>query len=451
MAKPMRIVLETWIRKLRERLASLAFQIFIRIASFLIRWWGRQSINWLVRCKFACAVECWKEATGGKPIDFSSDLYRSIEKTVSFYLNRPIYSRASIGWLEGRLLPANFLAWKSTSLTNYEIRQCYRLVLRYRLASIIKNYANIHNFICYRATISFSSLGDSLGEPSGAEYWKDLVRIEKLPKEIRGVQKPEKIYKYVTARIKSIRSDIALQNYRKIDFTISDITGFLTISGSLLVLMGYLRVAIVNKYFGVPYGNYFSLTDYLAVSIASIDWYFCAMLLSVAFAFFNAASVDTAAIRSSIKVVSRSERVHSVVWHVTGISSVAAILAGLYRGHSVDTVALSVACIYAFVPAAGIIAKRFFTDPMKAYLFLSLAMLAVLGAISSSLLEIKRIEHPNEQSNGDSVVVGSQVFSGKEWSIIAVTNSFIILRSASNGTVRVFGRCDRGTLDDLLN
>lgn len=61
------------------------------------------------QCRNACFIEIWSQITQGKPIDFDSSLYAEINQIIEYYFTKASNSRASIGLLERKVLPNNYM------------------------------------------------------------------------------------------------------------------------------------------------------------------------------------------------------------------------------------------------------------------------------------------------------------------------------------------------------
>ena len=405
-----------------------------------------------MRCRVACIIEAWDKITEHKPLDLDSPLYDQLDNVIKYYLTRVSNSRASIGLIERGLLPHNGISWKERASGIEKERPYFKFVLKHRLARIIKQYVNIQYYINFCATEQFSSIEEKFGESPSGPFWKAKVDFDQLPMPLRDSKKPNVINSYLKTRIKEAKRKLAHANYLKVDFSTSDLTAFVALSGTILLVLGYLQVAILSTYFGVPYQRYFDVSDYIAASINSIDKYLLGAFIAFVFGYFQIASAESFVLhRASFKHRPLSDRTHIWIWHFTGISSVVALCVVFFTRKLIDPFSLYVAGLYIGMQIIGSISAKFFVNPAKAYLFISLAFIAILGGVDGSIREIYRIEYPESHPTIRTLQFEDKNYSEPEWSVLAITSDFVILRQQSNGLIEVRAKSDLKGVFDVGN
>ena len=121
------------------------------VRKFLVAW-TKYVMKVSMRCRVACFVEVWSHAAEGKPVDSESEMFYVISKSIDYYLSRPREDRDNAGFLE-KLVLYDTYAGSAAREASAEQRQKFRgLLLKYRLASIIRRYRQIQFLINTHAT-----------------------------------------------------------------------------------------------------------------------------------------------------------------------------------------------------------------------------------------------------------------------------------------------------------
>ncbi len=435
----------------RRKLTAVLTKLFFALVDKMINSKAKRFTKISSRCRVACNLNVWAKISNSKPVDFESSLYQEMDKAVTFYLMQSFTSRDSIGLLEGQILRYNYLFWIIRKNESDKRKQYYRFVLKYRIADILKNYVNIQNCINKCATDEISELESKLGIDVSAEFWTKLVLTDKLPAQLRKKCKPRSILSYLKKEIKTTKRDLSYNNYLKFDFSPSDITAFVSLSGTLLLLLGYLQVAAVNSYFGVPYQRYFGISDYIASSVSAVDNYLVAALIAFLFVFLSLATANTVSLYSA-KIEERSSFGSIDNWflHFTGLSALAAMTAVFFTKWRIEPIMLFVTCMYLGAPMVRYFCLRFFVSPPKAYMFSTLVFVAF---VNGGVGVVTEINHVIDSKGGPPVRIFKFVdadYTEPDWFVLAITSDFVILRRQNNGFIQVRAKSDLKLIEDVI-
>lgn len=403
-------------------------------------------------CRAACFIEIWSKITGDKPVDTDSLQYQEITRVIDYYLLKPFISREPISVFERMMLRYNF------SYAQIVVREKakgkekshHRYVLKHRLARIIKNYVNIENYISMLATNELTKIETTFKENPSSPYWKAKVVTSKLPEPLRRNQKPAILRRYLKTTVRRAKRDLAIKNYLKVDFTPSDVTALVTLSGTLLLLLGYLRVAAVNWYLGVPYERYFALSDYLASSISAVDKYLLSAVITVLFAFFFIARVNSYSLQGNLpEYRSFGERLNNWAYHFTAILAALGSIALFVSARRIDSLMLFIVCLYVGIPMIGIMSTRFFVHPIKAFLFLGLVFVAFVNGVTGVIRELNQISDFKEGPPIRILKFSNAEYFEPEWRVLAITSGFVILRRQKDGMIQVLAKSELKSVDDI--
>jgi hypothetical protein len=149
-------------------------------------------------------------------------------------------SRQAFAPFEPKILGWNWVAWSRAQTTPPDARKHFNFVRKHRLAKIVRFYVNLQNYINYLATVEIASLQGWAKAPVSCEEWKSRIAFDRLPQELRNEpHRARRLASFLAKKLRFVRREIAIKNYLKIDFTLSDITSFIAISGALLLLLGF--------------------------------------------------------------------------------------------------------------------------------------------------------------------------------------------------------------------
>ena len=406
-----------------------------------------------MRCRQACFVEVWAQTAEGKPVDGNSRLFREIWEVIDYYLSRPPKRMEPPGHLEQIILPQIYLVRPQPELNLNARKRYYRFAHKFKIAKIIHEYANIQFLINLKATEAFASLQETLyKETPSVSYWKALVARRRLPDKLDENTKPRRIDSYLKKKIKEGKLRIARSNYPKLDFSFSDLGAFIAVSGALLLLLGYLHVYIVNSYFGVPYQWYFQTSDYIASSANGIGGVFLGAIVAAAFGFFYWSAVNSYSLQSaSVIAQSFSSRLHSWILHFLGCSALLALVVVFYNEGRIDSLSFLVASLYIGSLLIGRFCSLYFTNPLRALFFITLAYVATADAVADSLREIEQVTRLKSGSPTRILRFVDRSYSEPEWYVLAITSGFVIMRHQLDGAIRVLPKSDLKEIDSGPN
>jgi hypothetical protein len=398
----------------------------------------------------ACFVEAWDKITDGKPVDIESPFFKQLNAAITYYLNRPIFYRDALGILECQILPYGALYWELRERYKKEAASHFRFVLQHRLARIFRKYRNTAMAINLRATEDIASFERSSQLEPSAAYWKSRVVSELLPLKIRNAKSSRPIGRYLKSAVRQAKRTLARKNYYKVDFSTSDITAFIALSGTLLLLLGYVQIAAVHLYFGIPYQRYFGTSDYVASSINSVDKYLLSALVSAVAAYVSVSTIHSYSLPSDRIKTPISDRIISWMYHAMGVSSILVLVFSFLTTKRIDTLLLAVACTYVGIYIIANVSLRFFVNPFKAYLFLCLILSAAVNAAAGTIGEINRIVASQAGSPVRVLKFVDNSYVEPDWNVLAITKEFVILRRRSDGFIQVRNKSDLRSIDDVI-
>ncbi|UPK39927.1 hypothetical protein IVB18_23485 [Bradyrhizobium sp. 186] len=431
--------------RLMHAIGGMLFQLLL----FAMRRRSRYFIRLSVNCHMACLLEVWSKISEG-PLDSASRSYKDADAAIAYYLMRSSTSRASFTSFEQKILGWHLVAWYRAQTDVPDARKHFNFVRKHRLAKIIRYYENLQNYIAYVATSEIAALQQLVKEPVSRDEWKSKVSFDRLPPELKDKpHRARRLASLLAKKLQSLRREIAIKNYFKIDFALSDITSFIAISGALLLLLGFGRVAFFGWYFDIPFARYFSTTDYIASGLGEIYGYLIAAVLAAMLAFYRVATATAVSLQApDFYQRSWSGRAERWTLHFTGVSAIAALVVVAVQSHWVDTISLAVALSYVISMLLWSVSLRFFKDPLKAGVLLTVVLVSAATTFVGTINEIQRITHSSSSARHRTIQFSEVVFDEPTWKILAITNNFVILRRQSDGVVVVKARTDLKFIED---
>lgn len=400
-------------------------------------------------CQTACFVEVWPKIADGAPVDPESLLYKEASQAIEYYLSRPPKGYLSPGVWERIALPHIYLNSQEPTLTAK--KRYYAFVHKFRIAKTVGEFANIQVLINLRATEQFSALGYSWhNEESSVSYWKQKIDEQQLPPTLRENARLSRISSYLKTRIREGKRTIARSNYPKLDFSFSDLGAFIAVSGALLLFLGYLHVWIVNSHFDITYQQYFETSDYIAGSIDRIAAIFFGSLLAAAYGFLFSSTLSSYSTQSAyLYTKTLSARAESWILHFTGMMAFCALGIIYYRQRHIDWMSALIAGTYVWGLLIGRFCVLFFLNPLRALFFLNLVFISIMLTVWSSFREIERVLQNKSNPSVRTLEFADRIYSEPEWSVLAITSSFVIMRHQIDGTVRVLPKSNLKRIDSV--
>jgi uncharacterized protein (DUF486 family) len=444
---------QEWLDKKKTKIATwIAMTIGLRLNLFLLKIVsrrGRYFSKLTTLCHVNCAFEVWTHIYKGSLLDTDSQTFKEIDAAITHYLMKSSTCRESFSFFEQRMLQTNVVYWHKRNLQDDQRLRHFRFVLKHRLATIIKRYVNLQNYINFLALKEVASIETALKENVSVFYWKHLVKFDQLPSPLQQNTRPRKLKSFLRKKLNKAKQEIARENYLKIDFALSDLTAFLTLSGALLLVLGYFRIAVIGWYFQFPYERYFGTTDYIAASLSSIDEYIAAAIVSGLLVFFVNATVKAHSLQSiSHQSQSLSGRINSWQWHFLGISSILAVGIVFFQQHLLEPMSLGFACTYVGIYGISFVSRNFFVEPIKALVVLSLVLAAFTNALAGVAREINQITQKKPGALVRLLRFSDTIYNEPEWRVLAFTKDFVILRRQTDGTIQVRPKSELKAIDD---
>ncbi|MGY4511929.1 hypothetical protein [Bradyrhizobium sp. USDA 3650] len=423
--------------------------IFWELLRFVLNRRGRYFMRLSARCHVACQFEVWSKISDG-PLDSESRSYKDADAAIAYYLMRSSTARQSFAPSEITILGLSFAAWYRAQGNPPNVRKHFNFVRKHRLAKIIRCYENLQNYINFVATTEIASYQHLMKEPPSCEEWKSKVKFNRLPSELKKEpHSARRLGSFVAKKLRSLKREIAVKNYLKIDFALSDVTSLVAISGALLLILGFGRVAFLGWYFEIPFARYFGTTDYIASGLGEIYAYLFAALFAAGLSFFRLATASAISLQGpDFYQQSWSGRMEQWALHLTAIAAfVALILVGV-QFHWVDTVALAFVLSYAIPFVVWSVSLRFFKEPIKAGLLLAIVFVSAAVTFVGTINEIQRITHVSPSAHPRTIQFSDSVFNEPAWKIIAITSNFVIMRRQNDGVVLAKARADLKSIED---
>ncbi len=438
-----------WTGKLVRALTAIGM-ILWELLQFARRRRSRYFMRLTARCHMACLFEVWSKISDGA-LDSESQSYKDANDTIAYYLMRSSTARHNFPSSEIITLAWNYVAWHRAQTDPPNARKHFNFVRKHRLGRIIRYYENLQNYISYVATTEIASYQELLKEPRSCEEWKSKVKFDRLPPELKNEpHRARRLATFLAKKLRSLKREIAVKNYLKVDFALSDITSFIAISGVLLLLLGFGRVAILGWYFEIPFARYFGTTDYLASGLGEIYAYLFTALVGAGLSFYRLATATAISLQGpDLYQQSWSGRVEKWTMHFTIIGACAALVLVGMRFHWIDTISLAFLLSYLVPLVVWNVSIRFFKEPLKAGLLLFIVLGSAAVTFVGTINEIQRITYGSANVRPRTIQFGDSVFNEPDWKVIAITSNFVILRRQSDGIVLAKAKSDLKSIEDL--
>jgi hypothetical protein len=430
-------------------LTTAAVIPLIGVWSLAIRQRQRYYLKLSSYCFGGCFVECWVKISGGKPVDSDSPLFKEIFGSMYYFFRKASYTRGGeFNPYERVILRYRHSEWVVRDVVRPDARRAYRFVLKHRLAGIFKRYVNLYNYVGFTAAKEIESFEKRSGVSPSIEYWKKTVRFDRLPGQLSDKTKSRAVGAFLRKNVKQLKRDLAEKNYVKLDLSFSDISSFIALSGTLLLVLGYLRTYLLAAYFGFPFQEYFGTTDYLTTSINLTGQYLFGALLTAAFSFLYLSTLGAYSEQEFVtQRKSISGRLNSFSYHGLGISSYAALASVYYNTRMVEPTSLLIAFVY---PASIIlprIARSFFIHPLKSYVLMWLIFSTLISTATGVVREINLLNSQPTKATARILKFGDVEFSEAEWQFVAFTSEYVIMRNRSSRAIMVRKRADLKTIE----
>ena len=435
---------------MRAKIVAATQRSFIWLFSLALERRGKFYTKIIILCNVLCFLEIWRKITNDKPVDERLPLYDQINDAIDFYLSLSSNSRGEIPIFERDILRYNYVKWVLRNRQKEKENQAHDFVRENDLAATMEKYTNLRNYINYRATEELTPFELAVKHSPSAEYWKFRFLREKLPAPLQTRPRPRFIRSYLQKQIIKSKRAIASSNYLKIKFSLSDVTALIEISAAILLVLGYSRVAIINWWFGIPYQNYYSISDYIASSVNSIAQYLiaaaaAAVLWGLYLATINAHSLQTAGVEAR----RLGGRINSWLLHIVGITGACALIVVFIVQHRIDALSLEAIVLYLGMPAIGYVSANFFSTPYRAFLFLSLFFTAFVSGLGGVFLEIERVAALSSGLPVRLIKFVDKEYVEPDWAVIGITSDFVILRRRRDGSIQVRLKRELRSIENL--
>lgn len=394
--------------------------------------------------RVACSILIWTKITGGKPLDFDSRLYTTIAQVVEYYLCRSFADRLNPTIFENLILRYEFALGRNVP-SAAEKQRLFRFVLKHRIPIFLKQYENIGKFIAYGACAEIEKADARWAKPpSAAAHWLALVNSEML-REYFGSNSRRFLLHRLRRHTRQLKKAIRQHNLLKIDFAASDLSSLVALSGTMLLLLGYLRIVALCWYFGIPYERYFTVTDYLSSSISSVQTYLISAAATVGFWWLFGMAAENSYSLQEGKWHSQSFSGRMERWAIrfTLLTCAVGLALLCYQGEYTAAIpAAYFVAMYASFQLLARLARTFFSNPLKFYLYAGLVSMSILGGLSGTAREIADILAPSVTAPGRTLRFESTEYTEPSWRVLAITSGFAILRRQMDGTIHVLNRSD---------
>jgi hypothetical protein len=393
--------MQTLFTTIRDKATSALRSVGVWLFSQALRRRRKFYSSVIVLSDVYCFLEIWQEITRGKPIDQTWALYDKINNAIDFCLSESFNSHTDIPIFE-------------------------REILGYQYDKRILHVEN-----------------------KDSSYWKSKFSLDQLPQPLRRRRRPRYIRSYLEKQINKIKRDIASINYFKIDFSTSDLTAIVALSSTILLLLGYSRVATLHWWFGIPYQRYYSISDYIARSVNSISQYLFAAFFVVILSVLYSATITAYSLQAaSASARTLDGRVRSLLLHFVGISSIVALVIVFIQQSKIDALSFQVAMFYLGAPIIAYVSNNFFVTPYKAFAFISIFFFSFVSGLSGVILEIERVLAPNAGPSLRVLKFPDAEYPEPEWAVLDITSDFVILRRRQDGTIQVRSKSDLKRIDN---
>jgi hypothetical protein len=402
-------------------------------------------------CFSGCFIESWTAINGGKPVDSKSPLFNEIFDAMDWYFYQSSYARgADFNVFEQELLKSRYLKWVVRDLKRPDPKQSYRFVLKHRLAKIFRRYVNLHNFVGYVAAKEIASLETKASLPHSAAYWKSVVEFETLPVPFSERSSSRSLKAFLEKRGRELKRDLARGNHVKLEISLGDISAFIALSGSLLLVLGYLRTYLFAAYFEFPFQEYYGTSDYLTTSLNLTGGYLFSALLAACFSFSQLSSMNAYSVHQSEAFQSSiAGKINSWGLHLLGLSSFAALLALYYREKIVEPFSLFVTLVYLSSLVVPRIVLSFFSNPLKSYILVWLVLTTFIGVVTGVVREINALETSSQKSEYRILKFDDASFSEIDWKFLSFTAEYVIMKNRQSKLNLVRGRSGLKSIENV--
>ena len=427
---------------IRKALESATVKSLVWVIEKATKSASKKYTKLFILCDVACFVEAWTRITDGKPVDSTNILYSELNEAIEYYMFKDGLSRKDYGLYERDVLSWHYGLSILQKYSRTKIRALYAFVSHHKIADILVKYRNISNYICFRATKDLSKLEFGLGHETSSLYWMERFRRARLPEFLRFDPFVWKISRWLKSVSNKSKRELAKINYVKYDFSFSELASLVAVLGSLTFLLGYLRVMVIFSHFGVRYENYFSIVDYLSVSMAALSRYFPIVVLVFFFQLLFVATLNSYSITPAVPTKRPlSERVQTWYLHVVGLSGVAALVSVFVREHRIDADAFLVSGMYIGIWPLVTVSVRFFESPYKAFLLGGIILTATIDDVADAIRAIEAAQNSTDEQQIIHLQSGTD-YSATVWATLGATSDFVILRRRADGMVEVLRKAD---------
>jgi hypothetical protein len=384
----------------------------------------------ITNCNVACFIECWTVVAKGNLIDIDSPLSGQINNAADYYLTKAVYARGEFSQCERILLSPQYALWLLRDTKKPDEHSAQNFAAEHDLTPIFEKYANLYNYVCFTASKEIEKLEVQGNEPASVKYWRSKVRFDVLPKPLNDKTKARAVRTFFDDLVRDLKLSFARANYRRIDFTLSDLTALVALCGALLLVLGYVRIFVLGAYFGFPFQSYFGVADYLATSLNLTGQILFGAFLAAIFGYWSIATWNSYSVQQTeLQTNSTQARISRLVYHFAGLSAVVAVPLAYFRLGYFDTVSALWALVYLGVFAIGRASIAIFENPLKAYVAMSMIYFSFAATLTGAFGEIDRLNNPRDGSPKRVLQFEDVRYDEKEWQIIAFTTEYVIVRN----------------------
>lgn len=400
-------------------------------------------------CMGGCFVECWSIIGKGKPVDSDSPEFEEIFAAINHYLPVASRNRGEYNALERIILRTRYSEWAIRDTIDLDVKRVYRFVLKHRLAPIFKRYINLYNYVGYISVKEIAAFERSSSATPSIDYWSKTVKFDQLPPLLDADTKAWKVKSYLRKNVVRLKRELAENNYTRFNPSFSDLSAFIALSGSLLLLLGYLRVSLLGIYFRFPFQDYFSATDYLRTSVNLTGLYLFSAALTAAFVFLHFSTLGAYSLQEpDLRRRSIPGRIDLFGYHALGMSACVAFGVIYLRAGMIEPLPLFAALMYAGSIGIPRLAVLFFEKPVKAYVALWLIYSTVMSTITGVMREVDRLNSPPPRNESRTLQFEDRKFDEMEWQFIAFTSEYILIRNRSTHSLTIRARSGLKSIDN---
>lgn len=425
----------TYWRSLRSSLTAKMTTTVYWLLPKLLRWHSRYHLASSLLCQRACIIESWATANDGRPIDQNSADYKQLSRVVRYVLSASSFRRKQ------KSLPEKFFTYNDYTIAGYhhsaaQDQRNMAFIREKGIAAALNRYRIIQDHINYLTVSGVGFL--SLESAETESFWRERVKLSRLPYSTARFDSSREIRKYLKRRIRTFKREIVNLNFPKLSLRTSDLAAILPLSGAAVLVMALARTYLICTYFSVPFERYFRIGDYVAGSIAEIGAYLLLVCISVIWVFWQVSS-DEAFLVGGSTPPKMLNLLTDLPLHVIGLSSIVYLFVALVRSELPFPFAVFGGWLYVLYWAGPWILRRVLPATRRAYFTALLIALLVGQVLSGSVHSIKELSKPVA---GEQYVFDDITFYSSETRLIASTTDFLIFRSVSDGALDVRSRSD---------